>query len=260
MNYGQVRYAASLATADSTDAGPEPDIVPLTGYVDFVPSIQVTYSDDLGRQLFLGTVTAGLDANGVLRDAEGNDTVTLIASDSPELSRQSWTYEAYIRLNGLDPVGPYPFALESGDVVDLGMQAPLIISQGIVILRGPAGPEGPQGPPGEAGGTIDSVNGQTGVVTLDAADVGVTNATTTTPGLVQIGGAGKDVQGTATDLTVPLRVYPLFNVDNSDPVRPNTQATVLYVTPTTDQPALNGTKSGGTYALAHLDLLAVYTP
>ena len=52
---------------------------------------------------------------------------------------------------------------------------------------------------------------------------------------------------------------PIYNLDNSDPFRPNTQATVLWVTPNADRPATNGTKSGGAYAAAEGDL-GVFLP
>jgi hypothetical protein len=259
MNYGQVIFSAHVATVDTAgDIGPEPDIVPLTGYVDFIPSRVVTYVDGSGL-VVLPKVTAGIDDQGVLRDAEGNAGITLIAADSPELSHKEWTYEAYIRLNGIDAVvGPYFFVLHSGEIHNLGLDAPAEMSNGIAILRGPAGPPGPPGTGGGGGGgAVESVAGKTGAVTLVPADVGIAAATSTTAGLVKASG---DVVAAADGgLNVPSRVVPVPNFDNSNPARPNTQATVLWITPDANRPATNGSKSGGAYAAAEGDLLAVFT-
>jgi hypothetical protein len=255
VNYGTVEFAASIATVDTGDAGPEPDIIPVSGYVKFVPSRVITYNDATGSLIVLDNVTVGIDAEGVMRDPDGNDSVTLVASDSPELSHQGWTWEAYISLNARDPIGPYPFVLDGGETVQLGLHAPLEISNGIAILRGPPGPEGPEGPPGS--GAVDSVNGLTGTVNLTAASVGVADATSGAAGLVRLAG---DLAGTATTPTVPLRIVPVYNFTNTDPARPNTQASVLFVCPDADRPATNGSKSGGTYAGAEGDFMVTYTP
>lgn len=243
MNYGQVTFAASLATVDSADAGPEPDIIPVSGYVDFVPSRVVTYSDELGRVIVLAPVTAGLDADGVMRDPEGNPSVALIAADDPSLSHQGWTWEGYLRLNGVDPVGPYPFVLHTGETVNLGLQAPLEISNGIAILRGPRGEKGDKGDFGS--GAVESVNGKTGVVNLDLGDF------TGTSDLVHIGG---DIQGTPTNPTIPNRLFPINNLNGANPNRPNTTATAVWIADNGNRPAANGTSAGGAYAAAEGDI------
>ena len=62
---------------------------------------------------------------------------------------------------------------------------------------GPTGPQGPAGPPG--GSAVDSVNGQTGVVVLDATDVGaVPTARTVTAGTGLTGGGDLSADRTFT--------------------------------------------------------------
>lgn len=243
MNYGQVVFAAKIATVDSGDAGPEPDITPVTGYIDFIPSRVVTYADDLGSLLVIGSVTAGLDADGVMRDPDGNASVTLIASDSPELSNQGWTWEGYLRLNGVDEqIGPYPFVLNGGATVNLALQAPLEISNGIAILRGPRGEKGEKGDTGTS--AVESVNGRTGVIVLAPEDVGLADA-------VRIGG---DISGTPSNPTVPLRYFPINNLDGSNPSRPATTANAIWLAADGNRPAPNGSTAGGAYAAAEGDL------
>lgn len=249
MNYGTVVFSANIATSDTADAGPEPDIMPISGYVDFVPSRVVTYNDATSGLLVLGRITAGIDANGVMRDPDGNPSVTLIASDSPELSHKGWTWEAYIRLNGLGEIGPYPFILHSGETVYLGNQAPLEISNGVAILRGPPGPPGP---PGEAvGAAVTSVNGKQGVVVITAGDLSIGDATAAVAGLVRLSG---DLGGTAAAPTVPNRIRPLNNLDGTNPPRPNTQATIAWIAADTNRPAGGGSTAGGAYQAAPGDL------
>lgn len=253
MNYGTVQFSAAIATVDTGDAGPEPDIMPLSGYVDFVPSRVVTYNEASGGLLILGTISAGLDANGVLRDPEGNPSITLIASDSPELSHQGWTWEAWIRLNGMSAIGPYPFVLHGGDTVNLGLQAPLEISNGVAILRGPKGDPGPSG--SAVGGAVTTVNGKSpnvsGNVDIAAADIGVTGATAAVAGLIRTAG---DLAGTSTSPTVPNRIWPIDNLAGTNPNRPNTQATIAWIAKDNNRPAGGATKSGGAYAAAQGDL------
>jgi hypothetical protein len=257
VNYGTVEFAASIATVDSGDAGPEPDIIPVSGYVKFVPSRVVTYNDASGTLLVLAPIQVGIDAEGVMRDPDGNASVTLIAADSPELSHQGWTWEAYISLNDVDPIGPYPFVLNGGENVPLGLHAPVEISNGVAILRGPPGPEGPEGPPGP-GGSVDSVNGEQGDVVLTAADIGIGNATAAALGLIQLAGM---LGGTATAPTVPSAVRFVINFSGSDtPARPAHAGMVVWVTTVGNQPAGNGNTGGGSYAMAEGDLLAVFTP
>jgi hypothetical protein len=257
MNYGTVEFAASIATVDSGDTGPEPDIIPATGYVKFVPSRVVTYNDDTGSLIVLAPIQVGIDAEGVMRDPDGNDSVTLIASDSPELSHQGWTWEAYISLNDVDPIGPYPFVLNGGENVPLGLHAPVEISNGVAILRGPPGPEGPEGPPGP-GGSVDSVNGEQGDVELTAADIGIGPASASAQGLMRLAGM---IGGTPDNPQVPSAIRFVLNFSNTDtPARPAHAGMVVWVTFVANQPAGNGSTAGGTYAMAEGDLLAVFTP
>ena len=260
MNFGQVQFAAAIATIDTTgDADFEPDIIPVTGYVEFIPSRVVTYSDILGRTLILGPQRFGVDNEGIMKDPNGNDTVVLIASDSPELSHQGWSYEAYISLNGVDPIGPYPFVLHKDDFINLGNQAPVDITNGVAILRGPPGPEGPAGPPGGGGG-VDSVNGKTGAVTLTAGDVGVVNASSTVNGLLRLAG---DLTGTATSPKVKNKLAVVVATSTTDtPTRPATSETAggaVFITPDSNRPATNGTAAGGAFAAAAWDILVTYT-
>lgn len=113
---------------------------------------------------------------------------------------------------------------------------------------------------GGGAGTVTSVNGKTpdgtGAVTLSPGDGLTGDATAAAKGLVQLAG---DLAGTAAAPTVPNSIRTLYNWTNTDPVRPNTTAKVLWITPDTDRPGTNGTTAGGTYAAAEGDLGGFFT-
>jgi hypothetical protein len=84
------------------------------------------------------------------------------------------------------------------------------------------GPQGPVGPIGPAGG-VDSVNGDTGVVTLDAADVGAvpTSRTISTSGTGLSGGGDLTADRTITLDPSALAgdaAFDAFRADSADQI------------------------------------------
>jgi hypothetical protein len=170
VDYGQVKWRAVSAIADGIDADGEPDATAVTGTVKFAPSATVLLAVDEADPItvFGTTVTYSLDSDGVLRDSQGRDLITLVATDSAGLSPQGWTWRATYTLDGGASRGSFSFALPAGTVVDLTTVAPVSASNGVAIIQGPQGPPGPAGPSSSNVGTID------------AADYGLTTGGTAT--------------------------------------------------------------------------------
>jgi hypothetical protein len=84
-----------VGIADSGDAGRAPDAVAALATVTFTPSAMFDRPLAVGSSgllLQVTTVTASLDADGVLVDASGSPGVTLVAPQQPPLSRTDWTW------------------------------------------------------------------------------------------------------------------------------------------------------------------------
>lgn len=117
--YGSVEFTGRAYAQDDTDPDGLPTLVPLRGYVDFVPGRRTTYDTESGELVVLETIVAGIDENGRLRDGNGNPTVQLVAANSPDLMHRDWPYHAYLRLIGEERQGPFSFVLASGETVDV---------------------------------------------------------------------------------------------------------------------------------------------
>lgn len=147
-----------LATVTITGTYQHPDGTPFTGRLTFRPEPAVLTSATHGT-LILGDVETVLDA-------AGSFTVTLLATDDPDVTPTGWTYRVTERW--LDAPGrTYPLSLPAAaPAVDIADIAPTAASVGeytvITGPQGPAGATGATGPTGPAG-----VDGQTrGGVTL----------------------------------------------------------------------------------------------
>jgi hypothetical protein len=92
--------------------------------------------------VFGTTVTYDIDDDGVLRDSEGRDLISLVATDSAGLTPQDWTWRATYTLDGGAARGSFSFALPAGTVVDLTTVSPVSSSNGTPVIQGPQGPPG----------------------------------------------------------------------------------------------------------------------
>lgn len=144
VEYGQVKWSAVSAAADTADLDALPDAVPVTGTVTFTPSAKVLLAPAGSPPItvFATPMEYNLDSSGVLRDAEGRATITLVATDSAGLTPTGWTYTASYRLNGGLVRGSFSFELPAGTIVDLTTVAPVATAGGASIIQGPAGPPG----------------------------------------------------------------------------------------------------------------------
>jgi len=166
----RVTWKTLQGVADATDDIDDlPDILPVGGTVTFTPRVteNTLLSTDGNASLFLDSVTATVEADGILRNAQGDSWVTLICPNSSGLTTQAWTWQAVFKV-GKYTKASFDFSGESGLIYDLAELTPVAVSPGIIIQRGLPGPPGDPGPPGigmPAGGNPGEV-----AVKLTAAD------------------------------------------------------------------------------------------
>lgn len=124
--YGIVRWRALVVVPDGSDLdNDEPDTQAVAGTVEFVPSVSrlLVSGATPPVTLFMQPQVFGIGSDGVLRDAEGRDRITLVSPTSPGISPQSWTWTAKFSLaNGL-VWEPIVFGLPPGAEIDLTMIA-----------------------------------------------------------------------------------------------------------------------------------------
>lgn len=137
--FGKVIGQFKTRVVDSLDADQNPDLVPLTGFVDFLANVaRATDSTDPVNPVTLGTstITALVDASGVLStpSLDGGTTaqyvgIFLPATDDPAISpHTNVAYTVTYRLK--DPQGravaipSHLLAVPLGTVVDLAYAIP----------------------------------------------------------------------------------------------------------------------------------------
>jgi hypothetical protein len=132
-----------LSTVTVTGTYTHPDGAPFTGKVLFTPEPAILTSATHGV-LILGTVEATAVAGVV--------SVTLLATDDPDVTPSGWTYLVQERWYNA-PGRTYPISLPAAaPAVDLSGIAPTAAAEGdYVVVTGPAGPQGEQGEPGATG-------------------------------------------------------------------------------------------------------------
>lgn len=153
-----------LATVTVTGTYKHPDGAPFTGRLTFRPEPAILTSGAHGT-LILGEVEALLNTDGAF-------TITLLATDDPDVTPTGWTYQVTERWYDA-PGRSYPIALPlAAPAVDIADIAPTAPAEGqYVVVTGPTGPQGEPGPVGPAGPA--GATGQTG----PAGATGATGAT-----------------------------------------------------------------------------------
>jgi hypothetical protein len=154
-----------LSTVTVTGTYLHPDGTPYNGRLVFRPEPEVLTSAVHGT-LVIGDVEVVLDSAGAF-------SVSLLATDDPDVTPSGWTYRVTERWYDT-PGRSYPLSLPAATpTVDIADVAPTAPSEGeYVVVTGPAGPAGPKGDPGDpATNLVQSVNGKQGIVVLVAADV-----------------------------------------------------------------------------------------
>ncbi|MFJ2961186.1 hypothetical protein ACIPIC_02615 [Streptomyces collinus] len=169
-----------------------PDGTPYSGRIVFQPE-PGTLTSAAHDTLIVGDAEVVLDNNGAF-------TVSLLATDDPDVTPVGWTYRVTERWYDA-PGRSYPLSLPAATpTVDLADVAPTAPTAGeYVVVTGPAGPAGPAGPEGPEGETGPAgpqpplgAAGAGPTIALRSDDPSTTNARTPTAHAASHGSAGSD--------------------------------------------------------------------
>lgn len=146
LQYGTVTWTAVLAVADGVDVDSVPDIMPVSnGEVIFTPSAKTFLIPSATPPVtIIGQPVVCTIQNGKLVDAEGRDTVTLLA-DSPAMNPVGWTWRVDYSLNDDRIKGGFSFHLAPDESVDLTTITPVGSSGGVLVTQGEKGDPGEDG-------------------------------------------------------------------------------------------------------------------
>lgn len=133
------------------------DGAPLQGQLMFSPEIgKRGYSGALagGGRLVVTSATPPIvvvvDPVPVTLAVDGSFSVSLVATDNPNIAPTGWTWTVSFAL-GSATIPPFSFAGPAGTTVDLAVVAPIAVNTGSAVVIGPAGPTGATGAPGPQG-------------------------------------------------------------------------------------------------------------
>lgn len=189
LNYVKITGRFGLVVADGSDADTFPDhVFPDTGTVTFTPNAPspIQFNSTEGPLLIgMSKVTATIDSQGRLSQ-NGTPGVWLLDPSSPNLSVRNWTYKVEfsdIKSGSTSVTIPaQTFMPASGSETDLATLVPVATTPGVtypavtgIIFEGvkyTGDVDLDELDLGSGGGAVESVNGQAGLVVLDADDVG----------------------------------------------------------------------------------------
>jgi hypothetical protein len=182
-------FPGNLSTGTVTGTFIVTDGTPARGSVRF--TAEAAYALDAAANVILVSLS-----RTVRLDEDGSFTVTLAATDDPDLVPADFTYRVRPMIDGL-PMPAFSVSVPSGSAQDLADIAP-VPGTGGTLPEGPLDPAvadlvpGPslthdalvdlialEAPGGGGGGAVDSVNGHTGVVVLAKSDLSLGNVDNT---------------------------------------------------------------------------------
>ena len=250
ITYGYVTARIILATGDGADPDRLPDAQPATGTtVKITPKTQIVRLAGASPVLIAKQpITCTLDDDGRLLDPQGNLGVWLVtgvytvAYSSPSAAiptHDIGVLEGHTEATPLDLITAMP---PGGPVLTASQYAEL--SARIAAL--PAG--------GGGGGAVSSVNGKTGAVTLNAADVSALPSTYTPPAQ-----SWASITGKPSTFTPSAHTHAVADVTGLQSALDGKQPAGSYA-PTSHvhtianvtglQAALDGKQPAGSYAAA----------
>lgn len=144
FEYGTVvgTFVWSMLTGNPGDAQP---VVGAT--ISFVSRAGVIRDVPFPRTILSQRIVGTTDSEGVLRDADGNVGVRLLATDDPNLNPTGFTWLVTV---AADEHYSYSFDLvmPADAVIDLATVTPVPAAEGVAYVRGIPGIQGPVGPSG----------------------------------------------------------------------------------------------------------------
>jgi hypothetical protein len=199
ISFGTVTGVFTRAVADTADADRDPDAIPVSDMtVTFTSSLTPPRVRDASAvppvTILIDSIVAHTDSSGVLIGPDGAAGIRLVASTDPDLNPTNWTWNVTLSSPSMMSIS-FSFALDADQTIDLSTVIPVPPSLGTALpdwqqavadtlankaaaqQSADAAAASAQAAEDAAasigpGGGVTSVNGQTGAVVLDAADVG----------------------------------------------------------------------------------------
>lgn len=147
LTYGTIRWWVFGFIADtSSDGDTLPDLMKVNGraFVTFDVAADGLFVQETTTPATILKMAMELSiVNGRLQDKAGNQSINLLANDSPGLSQTGWSYTIRYELDDGLTFGSFSFYLTTGEVKDLSLAVPLgSPSPGVVITKGDKGDAG----------------------------------------------------------------------------------------------------------------------
>lgn len=160
VSFGTVVGQFIASIGDTSDAGREPDAIPVQGTILFTPQISSVknISASPNPVTIVKTSVAGvLDDEGYLCNLTIDPEtgfyqrgVPLVATDDPDINPSGWTWKVSytFTLNGRQISSPISHSIEvpAGETIDLTEASPVTSSTGEAVVRGPQGVAGDMSP------------------------------------------------------------------------------------------------------------------
>lgn len=195
--YFTVKGRFLRTVVDTGDPDRYPDVIPATGTFKFKPRAPWYKNLNMPATFVTNEQTGTLDGAGYLVDHRGEEGVILMSSNSPGVSPSGWTWNVTMEVNGQQlPSFDLPADIAPGSEVDLTTVMPAAsASAGVVVIVTESSRLAAEAARDEAleavdavlggveaaveayllanppGGSVDSVNGQTGVVIVGIDDI-----------------------------------------------------------------------------------------
>lgn len=159
LQYCKIYGNFKAFVADAGDDDDLPDFVPMTGYGEIYPNVEIARNTNMGFKstYFNSPVSVIVDADGDL--SQGGRKYVMVLASSPDINPTGFNYTIRLTLTAVGETkersyGPFAFDVIPGGEVDLTDVLPVSSSAGTPIIQGPAGQAGPAGPVGPAGAGI----------------------------------------------------------------------------------------------------------
>lgn len=164
------RYIADVI--DGTDAGSEPDVIPVQGKIVFMSSVEylpVPTAIPGPVTIMRHDIVGVLDSEGYLCTPMPNSLepqyrgVKLIANDNPDIAVQNWTWDVTYLFDPIEGkrsvVRPHGFFLPGGTEVDLTLVAKVPSSPGYSLPQAEAAALRAENAAAAAAGTVQEMSG-----------------------------------------------------------------------------------------------------
>lgn len=141
LGFGRIVGRFLTAAVDTSDPDSDPEAVAAVGQVTFTPSVTHVVVPGVIPPVTLAMtpVSCTLDPDGYLIDGQGNQGVSLIASNDPDMTPTDWTYAVVVSINNNAVSLNFSISVTADTVQDLSTLIPVPAAGGTFYTQGPAG-------------------------------------------------------------------------------------------------------------------------